>query len=144
MKSTVANEGRETMSIKPFVLVCDDNEAIGKSIVFFLQRAGYNAQTVDSALDCLAVARQTPPDLIIMDIMMPGMDGAMASGLMRELPGIAEIPIVFLSAMSEEQVKVRALDAGAADYLLKPFRKDLLLEVVRRCVPVQVSQKITA
>lgn len=144
MNTGDVNEGREAMRIKPFVLVCDDNDAIGKSIVFFLQRAGYRAQAVTSALDCVAVARQDPPDLIVMDIMMPGMDGATASGLMRELPGIADVPIVFLSAMSEEQVKGRALDVGAADYLLKPFRKNLLLEVIQRCIPISYSQELTA
>jgi CheY-like chemotaxis protein len=85
-------------------------------------------------LDCVAVARRDTPDLIIMDIMMPGMDGATASGLMKDVPEIEGVPVVLLSAMPEDQVKVRAEDAGVAGYLLKPYRKDVLLEVVRRCI----------
>jgi CheY-like chemotaxis protein len=135
---------REAMMNKPFVLVCDDNDAIGKSIAFILKTAGYRAEAVRSALDCVAVARQTPPDLIVMDLMMPGMDGATATELMRDVPRISEVPFVFISAMPEEQVKERALDAGAADYVLKPFRKDLLLGVIQRCIPVAMTPELTA
>jgi len=122
------------METKPYVLICDDNRAIANSLVYLLENAGYRAQAVHAALDCVAVARKDVPDLILMDIMMPGMDGATASGLMKDVPEIEGVPVVLLSAMPEEQVRVRAEDAGAAGYLLKPYRKDVLLEVVRRCV----------
>lgn len=122
------------MEAKPFVLICDDNRAIANSLVYMLEHAGYRAQAVNAALDCVAIARKDTPALIIMDIMMPGMDGATASGLMKDVPEIEGVPVVLLSAMPEDQVKVRAEDAGAAGYLLKPYRKDVLLEVVRRCI----------
>ncbi len=118
------------MDKKPFVLVCDDTRAIAQSIVFMLQGSGYRAQAVDCALDCVAVARKDIPDLIIMDIMMPGMDGATATGLMQDVPEIEGVPVVLLSAMPEDQVRVRAEDAGAAGFLLKPYRKDVLLKTV--------------
>ncbi|HZF00195.1 MAG TPA: response regulator [Planctomycetota bacterium] len=122
------------MNTKPFVLVCDDTRAIAHSIVFMLQNAGYRAQAVNSALDCVAVARRDTPALIIMDIMMPGMDGATASGLMQDVPEIEGVPVLLLSAMPEDQVKVRAEDAGACGYLLKPYRKDVLLKTVENCL----------
>src|SRR6185369_17361973 len=125
---------------KPFILVCDDNRAIRESLVVILNHAGYQAQAVESALDCVAVARRSRPDMIIMDIMMPGMDGATASGLMKDVPEIAGIPVVLLSAMPEDQVKVRAEDAGVAGYMLKPYRKNVLLECVERCL----SSKLVA
>lgn len=120
------------MDQKPFVLICDDNRAIAQSLVFTLENAGYRVQAVDSALDCVAVARRDHPVMIFMDIMMPGMDGATASGLMKDVPEIEGVPVVLLSAMSEEQVRVRAEDAVAAGYLLKPYRKNVLLECVSR------------
>jgi CheY-like chemotaxis protein len=135
-----AEERREAMEKKPFVLVCDDTRAIRESLVVILSHAGYRAVGVDSALDCVAVARKEHPDMIIMDIMMPGMDGATASGLMKDVPEIAGIPVVLLSAMPEDQVKVRAEDAGAAGYLLKPYRKSVLLQCVERCI----SSKLVA
>ena len=128
------------MDTKPFVLVCDDTRAIRESLVVILNHAGYRAVGVDSALDCVAVARRDHPDLIIMDIMMPGMDGATASGLMKDAPEIAGVPVVLLSAMPEEQVKVKAEDAGAVGYLLKPYRKSVLLE----CVERHVSSRLVA
>lgn len=120
------------METKPFVLICDDNRAIRESLVVILTTAGYRAKGVDSALDCVAVARREHPDMIIMDIMMPGMDGSTAAGLMKDVPEIEGVPVVLLSAMPEDQVKVRAEDAGAAGYLLKPYRKNVLLETVSR------------
>src|SRR5256885_1593085 len=86
-------EGRNTMDTKPFVLVCDDTRAIANAIVFMLQGAGYRAHAVDSALDCVAVARKDTPNLIIMDIMMPGMDGATTAGLMHDVPEIEGVPV---------------------------------------------------
>ena len=132
------------MDKKPFVLVCDDTRAIAQSIVFMLQGAGYRAQAVDCALDCVAVARKDTPDLIIMDIMMPGMDGATASGLMKDVPEIEGVPVVLLSAMPEDQVKVRAEDAGAAGYLLKPYRKNVLLDTVACSMRKAVALKQSA
>jgi two-component system alkaline phosphatase synthesis response regulator PhoP len=132
------------MVTKPFVLVCDDTRAIAQSIVFMLQGAGYRAQAVECALDCVAVARKDTPDLIIMDIMMPGMDGATASGLMKDVPEIEGVPVVLLSAMPEDHVKVRAEDAGAAGYLLKPYRKDVLLKTVAECMRKAIALKQSA
>jgi CheY-like chemotaxis protein len=129
-----AEERRDAMETKPFILVCDDTRAIRESLVVILSHAGYRAQGVDSALDCVAVARKDHPDMIIMDIMMPGMDGATASGLMKDVPEIEGVPVVLLSAMPEDQVQIKAEDAGAVGYLLKPYRKNVLLECVERCI----------
>jgi CheY-like chemotaxis protein len=134
-----AEKRRDAVENKGFVLVCDDSRAIRESLVVILTHAGYRAVGVDSALDCVSVARKDHPDMIIMDIMMPGMDGATASGLMKDVPEIAGIPVVLLSAMPEEQVKVRAEDAGAMGYLLKPYRKNVLLECVERCISSKMA-----
>lgn len=119
----------------PFVLICDDTRNIAHSIVFTLQRAGYRAQACYTALEGVAVARWDRPALILMDIMMPGMDGATASELMRSYPELEGIPILLLSAMPEEDLRLRAQQSGAVGYLNKPFSKESLLEAVRRWVP---------
>lgn len=126
------------METTPFVLVCDDNKAISQLIVFVLEKSGYRVQAVNSALDCVAMARRNRPDVILMDILMPGMDGATASGLMKEIPELERVPIVLLSAMPRDQVKDRMQDAGLGRYLLKPFRISDLLETVRGCLPTPV------
>jgi len=132
------------MDRTPFILICDDNRVIGKSIALLLEPAGYRCVAVSTALDCVAVARRTPPDLILMDIMMPGMDGATASELMRDVPGLDRVPVVFVSAMTEDDVRRRTIDAEAADYLLKPFTKLRLLEVVRRRIDDRRTREMAA
>ena len=123
------------MSTVPMILVCDDTRNIAQSIIFMLQNAGYRAEWVPSAMDCVSRARKERPDLILMDIMMPGMDGAMASELMAQYPELAGIPIVLLSALPEDEVREKAHDAGAVDFLCKPFKKETLLGTVRRWAP---------
>jgi CheY-like chemotaxis protein len=123
------------MSQSPLILVCDDTKPIAASLVFMLQNAGYRAQAASDALECVGLARRQRPDLIIMDIMMPGMDGAMATELMAQYPELEGIPVILLSAMPEEEVRAKAHDAGAVDFILKPWKKDSLLATVRRWAP---------
>ena len=123
------------MRTAPLVLICDDAKAIGQSIVFMLQSAGYRSQWAPAALECVGMARKEHPALILMDIMMPGMDGAMASELMQQYPELEGIPIILVSALPEEEIRAKAHDAGAVDFLCKPFRKETLLAAVRRWVP---------
>ncbi len=127
------------MSRVPMILVCDDAKNIGQSIVFILQNAGYRAEWVPNAMECVGRARKERPELILMDIMMPGMDGAMACELMAQYRELEGIPIVLLSAMSEDDVRAKAHDAGAVDFLCKPFKKETLLETVRRWAPDPAS-----
>ncbi len=129
------------MSGVPFILVCDDTKNIAMSLVFILQSAGYRSQAVSTAMDCVSVARRERPNLIIMDIMMPGMDGAMASELMKESPELATIPVILLSAMPEDEVQEKAQSSGAAGYLLKPFKKDTILQLIRKFVPAAPPAK---
>lgn len=127
------------MSQKPLILVCDDSRNIANSIVIMLQNAGYRATAVGNALEAVGAARRERPALLLMDIMMPGMDGAMASDLMRDSAELASIPIVLISAMMEDEVKAKAEEAGVAGWLTKPFRKDDLLAAVGRCAREQVA-----
>jgi two-component system cell cycle response regulator DivK len=124
------------MTTKPLILVCDDNRAISQLLVFVLERSGYRAHAVASALDCVAAARRDRPDLILMDIMMPGMDGATASGLMKDVPELQGVSILLLSAMSRDQIQERMNDANVNGFLQKPFRMEDLLELVRNSLPL--------
>ena len=131
------------MSNAPLILVCDDTKNIAQSIVFMLQGAGYRAEWAPDAMTCVGRARKERPALILMDIMMPGMDGAMASELMGQYPELEGIPVVLLSAMPEDEVRAKAHEAGAVDFLCKPFKKDTLLGTVRRWAPDPVSSTST-
>ena len=116
----------------PLVLVVDDTQNIASSIVYILQSAGFRASMANSALECVSKARAEHPSLIVMDIMMPGMDGSTAAGIMQDTPELQGIPVVLLSAMPEDEVRDRARESGAVDWLTKPFRRDNLLKKVRQ------------
>jgi DNA-binding response OmpR family regulator len=118
----------------PSVLVIEDDEHIALLLTFILERHGYR---VDACADGRA-ARQfvetgaTVPGLVLLDVMLPFVDGFELVRIIRAQPGWEAIPIVMLTAKSMESDIVRALDAGADDYIVKPFQPNELLARVRR------------
>jgi two-component system, OmpR family, KDP operon response regulator KdpE len=103
---------------KPRVLVCDDEPQILRALRVILRDAGFEAvpaETAEEALDLVAVR---PPDAAIIDLVLPDLDGVELCGRLREW---SEMPIIVLSAVGDEDAKVRALAAGADDYITKPF-----------------------
>ncbi len=118
----------------PLILVCDDSKSVAHSISVLLEREEYRVLIATNALECISVARRERPALILMDVMMPGIDGAAAAELMRHTPEFADTPLVLVSALPEEEVRARAEECGAAGYLAKPFTRATLLEAVKRHV----------
>ena len=125
------------MSGRPRVLICDDEEQILRALRVILGDAGFEvvpAMTVQEALDAAAVTR---PDAAIIDLVLPDGDGVDVCSSIREW---SRMPILVLSAVGDEREKVRALDAGADDYVTKPFGSDELIArlraALRRAAPV--------
>lgn len=114
------------------ILVCDDTANIAQMIAFQLKAEGYTVALTSTALEAFSLARKEAPALILMDVMMPGMDGAMASELMHDAPGLGGVPVVLISAMPEDELRERTQAAGAQGYLTKPFTKQTLLDTVRK------------
>lgn len=102
------------------ILVIDDEEIIIKSIERTLRKE-YQVAVAYSGVQGLKVARRIKPDLIMLDVMMPGMDGYETCRELKKDPLLASIPIIFLSAVSSVDSKITSLEAGADDYLVKPF-----------------------
>lgn len=113
---------------KPKILVVDDEPATLKYVGTNLRARGYDVLTAPDGLQAIEVAHHTTLDLVLLDLMMPGMDGFQVCQKLREW---SEVPIVILSARGQERDKVRALDIGADDYLTKPFGVEELLARVR-------------
>ncbi|HLF93950.1 MAG TPA: response regulator [Planctomycetota bacterium] len=120
------------MSGRNTILVVDDTASILNVVAHTLAGAGYRPLTAATAMDAVALARHVRPDLILMDIMMPGLEGSVASGLMRDLEELRDVPVLLMSALPEEDLRERAAEAGATGFLAKPFRKERLLELVGR------------
>ena len=100
------------------ILVVDDEELLVKGIRFNLQNEGYEVLTGSNGLEAVQIAQTTQPDLIVLDVMMPEMDGLTACSKIREF---SNIPIILLTAKADDMDKLMGFDHGADDYLTKPF-----------------------
>jgi DNA-binding response OmpR family regulator len=111
------------------ILVVEDDPIIGQTVEYSLRRAGFDTELVADGAEALRTARECPPDLIILDIMLPGMDGYAFAEQFRRMD--SETAIIMVTALDQERDKVRGLDAGADDYMTKPFSMEELLARVR-------------
>ncbi|HKQ52901.1 MAG TPA: response regulator transcription factor [Pyrinomonadaceae bacterium] len=118
----------EAASKKPLVLVVDDEPQILRVMRAGLPARGYEVKTASDGEAALEEIRKEMPDIVILDLVMPGMTGLEACRRVREFSGV---PIIVLSAKGGERDKVAALDSGADDYVTKPFGMDELLARVR-------------
>lgn len=110
------------------ILLVDDDTLLRRSLAFNLEQAGYTATTAANAEDALAMARRNPPDLVLLDIGLPGMDGLDA---LRHLKETLSLPVIFLTARRRELDEVLGLELGADDYVTKPFDMDVLLAHIK-------------
>ena len=115
-------DGRHT------ILVVDDDQRMRRLLRLNLEKEGYRVAAAEDGPMGLEIAELDPPDLILLDVMMPGMDGFTVLQRLREF---SDVPVILLTAKGEEQDKVRGLDLGADDYLTKPFGPAELLARVR-------------
>jgi DNA-binding NtrC family response regulator len=119
------------------ILVVDDTPANIGFLLETLSKAGYRVRVATDGETALEQAQYSPPCLILLDVMMPGIDGFETCRRLRHLPQLAQIPVIFMTALSDAQDKVRAFQAGANDYITKPFQYE---EVVAR-VQVHLSRR---
>jgi DNA-binding response OmpR family regulator len=110
------------------ILLVDDDALLRRSLAFNLEQAGYRISTAENAGDALALANQSPPDLVLLDIGLPGMDGLDALRHFREQSGV---PVIFLTARRRELDEALGLELGADDYITKPFDLDVLLAHIK-------------
>ncbi len=115
---------------KTLVLVADDEEDIRALVAFRLERAGYEVITAADGEEALTLATTRLPDLIVLDMMMPKATGLEVTRSLRELDETKEIPVILLTARAQEADVARGFEAGADDYVKKPFSpQDLQLRV---------------
>ena len=108
------------------ILVVDDDDAINELIKINLELFGYDTVTAKDGIQGFTLAKQEMPDLIILDVMMPEVDGYTVAKRVRENELTKNIPILMLTAMGQLEDKVRGFDIGVDDYLVKPFEMDEL------------------
>ena len=113
------------------ILIVDDTPANLRLLTHMLTEHGYYARPVLDGAQALATAQTAPPDLILLDIRMPGMDGYVVCQRLKADEGTREIPVLFISALSETEDKVQAFAAGGVDYITKPFQLEEVLARIR-------------
>jgi two-component system alkaline phosphatase synthesis response regulator PhoP len=113
------------------ILVVDDEEDILELVEYNLSKEGYETSCVASGEEALKLARTRPPDLIVLDLMLPGLDGLSVCRVLKGDPKTRAIPIVMLTAKGNEADIVAGLELGAEDYITKPFSPKVLVARVR-------------
>jgi DNA-binding response OmpR family regulator len=112
------------------ILVADDDREIRELIIFALRFAGHDTSGATNGEEVISQAKQTSPDLILMDVRMPKINGYEACKILKSDPDTSSIPVVFLSARGQEAEVKAGLMAGGDDYILKPISPDKLTEKV--------------
>ncbi len=129
--------------VKKFrVLVVDDNPGIAKFLKLRFKASGYEVLTAKNGLEALALVQAEEPDLLVLDVLMPGIDGFET---LKRLRAVSSVPVLMLSAREASTDKVRGLELGADDYLAKPFSPDELvarIEAVRRRLVPSQNRKV--
>lgn len=127
----------------PLVLVVDDEPALRETIAYSLRREGWRVEVAEDGVEAIRLSRALEPDLIVLDVMLPGMDGIQVC---RSIRGFSDVPVIFLSARGEDVDRILGLEIGGDDYLTKPFVMRELVARVRanlrrsRREPVAVPQ----
>ena len=120
------------MSRRPRVLIVDDEPNIVLSLQFLLSREGYDIDVARDGESALALAAATPPDVVVLDLMLPGLDGYEVCRRLRAADATAATKIVVVTARAREAERVRGLEEGADAYVTKPFSTRELIATVGR------------
>lgn len=137
------------MSGNKKILVVDDEVDILDLLKYNLEKEGYQVEVADNGIKGVEIAQTFVPDLILLDIMMPGQDGVETCRQLREIKSLANAFILFLTARVEEYSEIAAFDSGADDYLTKPIKPRALMSRInaifrRSKKDIEVDEKITA
>ena len=112
------------------VLTVDDEEEMTELIAFNLNAAGYEVDQAHDGAEALEMAQKQHPDIIILDVMLPELDGFSVCEILRQTPATSKIPVILLTGWASESAKQIGLDSGANDYVVKPFStRELVLRV---------------
>jgi two-component system, OmpR family, alkaline phosphatase synthesis response regulator PhoP len=112
------------------ILLADDEEDIKVVVKFYLESRGYDVLTAYDGLDTISMAESELPDLILLDVMMPVLDGFEVARRLKANMNTRGIPIIMLSAASQAESVKRGMDAGARDYVIKPFEPQALEKMI--------------
>lgn len=121
-------------------MIVDDTTANVRLLSHVLEKEGYAVLSAYNGEEAIRLTREEKPDLILLDVMMPGMSGFEVASELKEDDKLADIPIIFLSALSESDIKVKGFKSGGVDYITKPFKKEETLARIQTHLHLQTLQ----
>ncbi len=124
------------------ILIVDDEEHILELIKFNLEKNGFEVITLDNGEATIGVLQDNPVDLVVLDLMLPGMDGLEVCKNIRRIDGLEKLPIIMLTAKSEETDRILGLELGADDYLTKPFSVRELIARIKAVLRRSEDKKV--
>ena len=116
------------------ILVTEDNSSIRRILCHILQQAGYETLEAEDGEQALDLIERDRPDLVVLDVIMPGMDGFEACQHIKSNPKLKDLPVVMCTSMGRKDDVLRALGAGADDYIVKPFNRTFILNRIKRAM----------
>ncbi len=126
---------------KPFILVVDDNRITTKLLRRYLEASGYDAVEAYDGIDCLEKVEQKLPDAIVLDVMMPRLDGYETVKKLKEKDATRHIPVVIVTALNDVANQIKSIEAGADDFLSKPIEEKLLIAKVKLLSTLNMEQQ---
>ena len=127
----------------PILLIVDDKPANLKLLFEFLKQTGYRTLAAQSGRDALMLADKSQPDLILLDVMMPGLDGYETCRRLKANPRTKAIPVIFMTALADTEHKLKAFESGAIDFITKPLQHEEVLARVNAHLQVAALRKET-
>ncbi|TNE35138.1 response regulator [bacterium] len=128
------------MSSKP-ILVVDDNKITTKLLKRYLESNGYDVMIAHDGIECLDAVKERKPYAIVLDVMMPRMDGYETVKHLKSDPNNADIPVVIVTALNDTANQLKSIEAGADDFLSKPIEEKLLVAKVKLLSNLNIAQK---
>jgi two-component system cell cycle response regulator len=126
---------------KPFVLVVDDNKITTKLLRRYLEANGYDALEAYDGIDCLEKVEQRQPDAIVLDVMMPRLDGYETAKKLKSQEHTKHIPVVIVTALNDVANQIKSIEAGADDFLSKPIEEKLLIAKVKLLTSLNIENR---
>lgn len=123
----------------PRILIIDDDPTVLLGTELLLGTLGFETETAQSGEDGLARLRAQPPDLVVCDIVMPGLDGFGVLAAAQQNPRLARVPFIFLTSLADRQTHRRGMTSGADDFLTKPFHPSELVDAIQACFRKRVA-----
>ena len=124
---------------KPYILVVDDNKITTKLLHRFLDANGYETEEAYDGLECLEKVAVRHPDAIVLDVMMPRLDGYQTVAKLKENPVTASIPVVIVTALNDVKNQLKAIESGSDDFLNKPIEEKLLVAKVKLLSSLKIA-----